>query len=113
MPQKRRWVGNALIRFPLALPQPDSFRIIEEAMAELLIKAIDRDPDRRFRTAADLRDALKALPKQKRLTASANYFRSKLWMKVILMSRLQAAGMTGRLPYLVSTVMPQSTRQDS
>ena len=30
-----------------------------------------------------------------------------LWIKVILMTRLQAAGMTGRLPYLVSTVMPR------
>jgi eukaryotic-like serine/threonine-protein kinase len=37
---------------------------LDEAMAKFLIKAIQRDRDRRFQTAAEFRDALKMLPKQ-------------------------------------------------
>jgi serine/threonine protein kinase len=37
---------------------------LDEAVAKLLIKAIDRDRDRRFQTAAEFRNALRALPKQ-------------------------------------------------
>ena len=33
-------------------------------MVALLVKAIKRDPNERFQTAAAFRDALKALPKQ-------------------------------------------------
>jgi serine/threonine protein kinase len=37
---------------------------LDKSIAQLLIKAIDRDPERRFHSAAEFRDALKALPKQ-------------------------------------------------
>jgi serine/threonine protein kinase len=37
---------------------------LDERMAKLLIKAIDRDRTRRFQTAVEFREALKALPKQ-------------------------------------------------
>ena len=37
---------------------------LDDAIAKLLVKAIDRDRDRRFQTAIELREALKALPKQ-------------------------------------------------
>jgi serine/threonine protein kinase len=40
--------------------QPD----LDERMVALLVRAIRRDPNERFQTAAALRDALKALPKQ-------------------------------------------------
>jgi serine/threonine protein kinase len=37
---------------------------LDEATAKLLMKAIDRDPELRFQTAVEFRDALRALPKQ-------------------------------------------------
>jgi serine/threonine protein kinase len=37
---------------------------LDEAMARVLIKSIQRDPNARFQTAAQFRDALKMLPKQ-------------------------------------------------
>jgi serine/threonine protein kinase len=37
---------------------------LDQAMAKFLIKAVERDRDRRFQTAAEFRDALKTLPKQ-------------------------------------------------
>ena len=37
---------------------------LDEAMAKFLIKAVERDRDRRFQTAVEFREALKALPKQ-------------------------------------------------
>ena len=38
---------------------------IDNRVADLLMKAIERDPRDRFQTAVDFRDALKALPKNK------------------------------------------------
>ncbi len=38
---------------------------LDDALAKLLIKAVERDPSRRFQTAAEFRDALKALPNKK------------------------------------------------
>jgi serine/threonine protein kinase len=38
---------------------------LDKATVKLLTKAIERDPIRRFQTAAEFRDALKALPNQK------------------------------------------------
>jgi len=44
---------------------PREFRPeLDDAMVALLVKAIKRDPNERFQTAAAFRDALKALPKQ-------------------------------------------------
>jgi serine/threonine protein kinase len=44
---------------------PREFRKdLDAATARLLMKAVERDPNKRFQTAADFRDALKALPKQ-------------------------------------------------
>ncbi len=37
---------------------------LDAALAKFLIKAIDRDPKRRFQSATEFREALKALPKQ-------------------------------------------------
>jgi serine/threonine protein kinase len=37
---------------------------LDSDLAELLIKAVERDPNERFQTAAAFREALKALPKQ-------------------------------------------------
>jgi eukaryotic-like serine/threonine-protein kinase len=37
---------------------------LDEAMAKFLIKAVERNPDRRFQTAAEFRNALRALPNQ-------------------------------------------------
>jgi serine/threonine protein kinase len=37
---------------------------LDKATAEFLIKAIERDPNKRFQTADEFREALKALPKQ-------------------------------------------------
>jgi len=37
---------------------------LDEAVAKLLLKAIDRDPEHRFQTAAEFRDALRALTRQ-------------------------------------------------
>jgi serine/threonine protein kinase len=39
-------------------------RDLDAATAQLLIKAIERDPGSRFQSAAEFREALKALPKQ-------------------------------------------------
>jgi serine/threonine protein kinase len=39
-------------------------RDLDDATAKVLIKAIERDPDLRFQTAAAFRDALKGLPRQ-------------------------------------------------
>jgi eukaryotic-like serine/threonine-protein kinase len=38
---------------------------LDSATAKVLIKAIERDPDMRFQTAAELKEALKSLPNQK------------------------------------------------
>jgi serine/threonine protein kinase len=44
---------------------PREFRPdLDEHVARLLIKAIERNPNARFQTAAEFREALKALPKQ-------------------------------------------------
>jgi serine/threonine protein kinase len=37
---------------------------LDDATTRLLVKGIERDPDQRFQTAAEFRDALKALPRQ-------------------------------------------------
>ena len=42
----------------------DHMPSLDEPMAKLLMKAIDRDRTRRFQTAVEFREALKALPKQ-------------------------------------------------
>jgi eukaryotic-like serine/threonine-protein kinase len=39
-------------------------RDLDEATARFLLKAVERDPRDRFQTAAEFREALKALPKQ-------------------------------------------------
>ena len=44
---------------------PREFRPdLDDATAAFLIKAVQRDPTKRFQTAAEFRDALQALPKQ-------------------------------------------------
>ncbi|HMC64511.1 MAG TPA: serine/threonine-protein kinase, partial [Gemmataceae bacterium] len=44
---------------------PREFRPeLDDHLVRLLVKSIEREPNRRFQTAADFRDALKALPKQ-------------------------------------------------
>jgi serine/threonine protein kinase len=50
---------NSTGRNPLEL-KPD----LDPALVNVLVKAVERDPNRRFQTAAELRDAFRALPKQ-------------------------------------------------
>jgi serine/threonine protein kinase len=67
LPWEKARGSMEVLRKHLAIPgrgprdlRPD----LDEATTRLLVKAIERDPDQRFQTAAAFREALKGLPKQ-------------------------------------------------
>jgi serine/threonine protein kinase len=67
LPWEKARGSMEVLRKHLAIPgkDPREYKAdLDERTARLLIKSIERDPDQRFQSAAEFRDALRALPKQ-------------------------------------------------
>jgi serine/threonine protein kinase len=67
LPWEKARGSMEVLRKHLAIPGKDPRELrpdLDEPTRKLLLKAIERDPDQRFQSAAEFREALKALPKQ-------------------------------------------------
>jgi serine/threonine protein kinase len=67
LPWEKARGSMEVLRKHLAMPGRDPRELkpdLDDATTRLLVKSIDRDPDLRFQSAAEFREALKALPNQ-------------------------------------------------
>jgi serine/threonine protein kinase len=67
LPWEKARGSMEILRRHMAVPGRDPRELrpdLDERTAQLILKSIEREPDQRFQTAAEFRDALKALPRQ-------------------------------------------------